>query len=155
MINARAIDKIARHVDDAVNKGARVVAGGKRLTTLGPNYYAPTVLADATSDMQLSCEETFGPVVPLFRFDDEEQAIRAANDTPFGLASYFYSNDVRRIDRVARQLEAGIVGINEGALASEAAPFGGVKESGYGREGSKYGLDDYLSIKYLCQGGLE
>jgi succinate-semialdehyde dehydrogenase/glutarate-semialdehyde dehydrogenase len=155
MINARAVDKIARHVDDAVSKGARVLAGGKRLTTLGPNYYAPTVLADATSAMQLSCEETFGPVVPLFRFDDEAQAIRAANDTPFGLASYFYSQDVRRIDRVARQLEAGIVGINEGALASEAAPFGGVKESGYGREGSKYGLDDYLSIKYLCQGGLE
>jgi succinate-semialdehyde dehydrogenase / glutarate-semialdehyde dehydrogenase len=155
MINARAIDKIARHVDDAVSKGARVLTGGKRLTALGPNYYAPTVLADASSAMQLSCEETFGPVVPLFRFDDEAQAIHAANDTPFGLASYFYSQDVRRIDRVARQLEAGIVGINEGALASEAAPFGGVKESGYGREGSKYGLDDYLSIKYLCQGGLE
>jgi succinate-semialdehyde dehydrogenase/glutarate-semialdehyde dehydrogenase len=155
MINARAIDKIARHVDDAVSRGARVLTGGKRLTELGPTYFAPTVLADATPDMQLSCEETFGPVVPLFRFDDEEQALRAANDTPFGLASYFYSQDVRRIDRVARQLEAGIVGINEGALASEAAPFGGVKESGYGREGSKYGLDDYLSIKYLCQGGLE
>ncbi|KAA1011384.1 NAD-dependent succinate-semialdehyde dehydrogenase [Paraburkholderia panacisoli] len=155
MINARAIDKIARHVDDAVSKGARVLAGGKRLTALGSNYYAPTVLADATSTMQLSCEETFGPVVPLFRFDDEAQAIRAANDTPFGLASYFYSQDIRRIDRVVRRLEAGIVGINEGALASEAAPFGGVKESGYGREGSKYGLDDYLSIKYLCQGGLE
>ncbi|ADG18523.1 NAD-dependent succinate-semialdehyde dehydrogenase [Paraburkholderia atlantica] len=155
MINARAIDKIARHVDDAVSRGARVLTGGKRLTELGPNYYAPTVLADATPDMQLSCEETFGPVVPLFRFDDEAEAIRAANDTPFGLASYFYSQDVRRIDRVARALEAGIVGINEGALASEAAPFGGVKESGYGREGSKYGLDDYLSIKYLCQGGLE
>jgi succinate-semialdehyde dehydrogenase/glutarate-semialdehyde dehydrogenase len=155
MINARAIDKIARHVDDAVSRGARVLTGGKRLPELGPTYYAPTVLADATPDMQLSCEETFGPVVPLFRFEDEAEAIRAANDTPFGLASYFYSQDVRRIDRVARQLEAGIVGINEGALASEAAPFGGVKESGYGREGSKYGLDDYLSIKYLCQGGLE
>jgi succinate-semialdehyde dehydrogenase/glutarate-semialdehyde dehydrogenase len=155
MINARAIDKIARHVDDAVSRGARVLTGGKRLPELGPNYYAPTVLADASPDMQLSCEETFGPVVPLFRFDHEAEAIHAANDTPFGLASYFYSQDVRRIDRVARQLEAGIVGINEGALASEAAPFGGVKESGYGREGSKYGLDDYLSIKYLCQGGLE
>ncbi|MFP4902571.1 aldehyde dehydrogenase family protein, partial [Paraburkholderia sp. BR14261] len=104
--------------------------------------------------MQLSCEETFGPVVPLFRFDDEAEAIRAANDTPYGLAAYFYSQDVRRIDRVARQLVAGIVGINEGALASEAAPFGGVKDSGYGREGAKYGLDDYLCIKYLCQGGL-
>ncbi|WP_028206446.1 NAD-dependent succinate-semialdehyde dehydrogenase [Paraburkholderia nodosa] len=155
MINERAIDKITRHVDDAVSRGARVLTGGKRLAELGPNYYAPTVLADATPDMHMSCDETFGPVVPLFRFDDEAEAIGAANDTLFGLASYFYSQDVRRIDRVARQLEAGIVGINEGILASEAAPFGGVKESGYGREGSKYGLDDYLSIKYLCQGGLE
>ena len=155
MINARAVEKIERHVNDAVKRGARVLTGGKRMTELGPNYYAPTVLADATPDMQLSCEETFGPVVPLFRFDEEEQAIRAANDTPFGLAAYFYSQDLRRIDRVSRLLEAGLVGINEGALSSEAAPFGGVKESGYGREGSKYGLDDYLSIKYLCQGGLE
>jgi succinate-semialdehyde dehydrogenase/glutarate-semialdehyde dehydrogenase len=155
MINARAVEKIERHVDDAVRHGARVLTGGKRLAQIGPNYYAPTVLADATPEMQLSCEETFGPVVPLFRFDDEAEAIRAANDTPFGLASYFYSQNAKRIDRVSRLLEAGIVGINEGALASEAAPFGGVKESGYGREGSKYGLDDYLSIKYLCQGGLE
>ena len=155
MINARAVEKIERHVKDAVKHGARLLTGGKRMTDLGPNYYAPTVLADATPDMQLSCEETFGPVVPLFRFDEEEQAIRAANDTPFGLAAYFYSQDLRRIDRVSRLLEAGLVGINEGALSSEAAPFGGVKESGYGREGSKYGLDDYLSIKYLCQGSLE
>ncbi|BAN26715.1 NAD-dependent succinate-semialdehyde dehydrogenase [Caballeronia insecticola] len=155
MINARAVEKIERHVNDAVQRGARVLTGGKRVAERGPNYYAPTVLADATPDMQLSCEETFGPVVPLFRFDDEQQAIRAANDTPFGLAAYFYSQDVRRIDRVSRLLEAGLVGINEGAIASEAAPFGGVKESGYGREGSKYGLDDYLSIKYLCQGNLE
>jgi succinate-semialdehyde dehydrogenase/glutarate-semialdehyde dehydrogenase len=154
MINARAVDKIARHVDDAVSRGARVLTGGRRLAELGPHFYAPTVLADASADMQLSCEETFGPIAPLFRFDEEADAIRAANDTPFGLASYFYSQDLRRIERVARALEAGIVGINEGALASEAAPFGGVKESGYGREGSKYGLDDYLSIKYLCQGGL-
>jgi succinate-semialdehyde dehydrogenase/glutarate-semialdehyde dehydrogenase len=154
MINAKAIDKIARHVDDAVQRGARVLTGGKRLDELGPNYYAPTVLADATADMQLNCEETFGPVLPLFRFDDEQEAIAAANDTAYGLAAYFYSQDMRRIDRVARRLETGIVGINEGALASEAAPFGGVKESGYGREGSKYGLDDYLSIKYLCQGNL-
>ncbi|WP_028216991.1 NAD-dependent succinate-semialdehyde dehydrogenase [Paraburkholderia oxyphila] len=154
MINARAVEKIARHVDDAVSRGARVLTGGKRLSELGANWYAPTVLAHATSAMMLSCEETFGPVVPLFRFDDEAEVIRAANDTPYGLAAYFYSEDMRRIERVARLLEAGIVGINEGAFASEAAPFGGVKESGYGREGSKYGLDDYLSIKYLCQGGL-
>ncbi|SAK81023.1 NAD-dependent succinate-semialdehyde dehydrogenase [Caballeronia ptereochthonis] len=155
MINARAVEKIERHVNDALRRGARALTGGQRLSGLGANYYAPTVLIDATPDMQLSCEETFGPVVPLFRFDDEAQAIHAANDTPFGLASYFYSQDMRRIDRVSRLLEAGIVGINEGAISSEAAPFGGVKESGYGREGSKYGLDDYLSIKYLCQGGLE
>ncbi|KWH20557.1 NAD-dependent succinate-semialdehyde dehydrogenase [Burkholderia multivorans] len=155
MINARAVDKIARHVDDARERGARVLTGGKRLSALGPHYYAPTVLADATADMQLACEETFGPVVALFRFDTEAQAIDAANDTPYGLAAYFYTQDVRRIARVSAQLETGIVGINEGALASEAAPFGGVKESGYGREGSRYGLDDYLSIKYLCQGGLE
>jgi succinate-semialdehyde dehydrogenase/glutarate-semialdehyde dehydrogenase len=155
MINSRALDKIARHVDDALAHGARVLTGGKRLTELGPHYYAPTVLADATAAMQLNSEETFGPIVPLFRFDDEAEAVNAANDTPFGLAAYFYSEGVKRIDRVARALEAGIVGINEGAVASEAAPFGGVKESGYGREGSKYGLDDYLSIKYLCQGNLE
>ncbi|BCQ29677.1 NAD-dependent succinate-semialdehyde dehydrogenase (plasmid) [Caballeronia sp. NK8] len=155
MINARAVEKIERHVNDALAHGARALTGGKRLTELGPNYYAPTVLADATPDMQLSCEETFGPVVPLFRFDDEAEAIRAANDTPFGLAAYFYSQNLKRIDRVSRLLESGLVGINEGAISSEAAPFGGVKESGYGREGSKYGLDDYLSIKYLCQGGLE
>ncbi|WP_250490725.1 NAD-dependent succinate-semialdehyde dehydrogenase [Caballeronia sp. INML2] len=155
MINARAVDKIERHVKDALERGARALTGGKRLAELGPNYYAPTVLAGATPDMQLSCEETFGPVVPLFRFNDEAEAIRAANDTPFGLAAYFYSQNLKRIDRVSRLLEAGLVGINEGAISSEAAPFGGVKESGYGREGSKYGLDDYLSIKYLCQGGLE
>lgn len=154
MINARAVDKIERHVQDAVAHGARVLTGGKRLPEVGEHFYAPTVLADANDGMALCGEETFGPVVPLFRFVDEAEAVRAANDTPFGLASYFYTQDMRRIERVSRSLEAGIVGINEGALASEAAPFGGVKESGYGREGSKYGLDDYLSIKYLCQGGL-
>ncbi|MFM0729586.1 NAD-dependent succinate-semialdehyde dehydrogenase [Paraburkholderia sediminicola] len=155
MINERAIDKIARHVEDAVKHGAKVLTGGKRLTDLGPNYYAPTVLTDAREDMIFCCEETFGPVAPLFRFDDEADALRRANDTPFGLAAYFYTQDVRRINRVAGQLEAGVIGINEGAVSSEAAPFGGVKESGYGREGSKYGLDDYMSIKYLCQGGLD
>ncbi|MGF6416433.1 NAD-dependent succinate-semialdehyde dehydrogenase [Paraburkholderia sp. MM5482-R1] len=155
MINERAVDKIARHVEDALENGALVLTGGRRLTELGPHYYAPTVLGNATSSMVLCGEETFGPVVPLFPFDSEQEAVQAANDTPFGLASYFYSENMRRIERVSRALEAGIVGINEGALASESAPFGGVKESGYGREGSKYGLDDYLSIKYLCQGGLE
>ncbi|MGF6612205.1 succinate-semialdehyde dehydrogenase/glutarate-semialdehyde dehydrogenase [Paraburkholderia sp. WSM4175] len=155
MINERAVDKIARHVEDALENGALVLTGGRRLTELGPHYYAPTVLGNAASSMVLCGEETFGPVVPLFPFDSEQEAVQAANDTPFGLASYFYSENMRRIERVSSALEAGIVGINEGALASEAAPFGGVKESGYGREGSKYGLDDYLSIKYLCQGGLE
>ncbi|OAI60790.1 succinate-semialdehyde dehydrogenase [Ralstonia solanacearum] len=154
MINARAVDKIERHVQDAVAQGARVLTGGRRLPEVGAHFYAPTVLADANPSMALCGEETFGPVVPLFRFADEAEVVQVANDTPFGLAAYFYSQDMRRIDRVSRALEAGIVGINEGALASEAAPFGGVKESGYGREGSRYGLDDYLSIKYLCQGGL-
>lgn len=155
MINVRAVEKISRHVEDAVANGALVLTGAKCLPDLGPHYYAPTVLANATSEMLLCNEETFGPVVPLFAFDTEQEAIQAANDTPFGLASYFYSQDVRRIDRVSRALETGIVGINEGALASEAAPFGGVKDSGYGREGSKYGLDDYLTIKYMCQGELD
>ncbi|WP_321786248.1 NAD-dependent succinate-semialdehyde dehydrogenase [Burkholderia pyrrocinia] len=155
MINARAVDKIARHVDDAVSLGARVLTGGTRLPALGPHYYAPTVLDDAAPGMQLCGEETFGPVVALFPFDTEDEAVDAANDTPFGLAAYFYTQDARRIARVSARLETGIVGINEGALASEAAPFGGVKESGYGREGSRYGLDDYLSIKYLCEGGLD
>jgi succinate-semialdehyde dehydrogenase/glutarate-semialdehyde dehydrogenase len=157
MINARAIAKIASHVDDAVAKGAKVLTGGRRIRDEmadGPNYYAPTVLSGATPAMQLSCEETFGPVVPVFRFDTETDVIALANDTPFGLAAYFYTNDITRVWRMAEALEAGIVGINEGALAAEAAPFGGVKESGYGREGSRYGLDDYQHIKYLCQGGL-
>jgi len=157
MINARAVDKIERHVDDAVSKGARVACGGQRVRSdvaQGPNYYAPTVLVDATREMELSCEETFGPVVPIFRFKDEDEVVRLANDTPYGLAGYFYSNDVRRIWRVASALETGMVGINEGAIAAQAAPFGGVKESGYGREGSHWGLDDYMHTKYLCQGNL-
>ena len=154
MINARAVEKIERHVQDAVTKGAKVLIGGRCLADLGPNYYAPTVLVNADATMACNCEETFGPVVPITRFSDEAEVIAAANETPFGLAAYFYSNDVRRIWRVAEALETGIVGINEGALAAEAAPFGGVKESGYGREGSVHGLDDYLHIKYLCQGQL-
>jgi succinate-semialdehyde dehydrogenase/glutarate-semialdehyde dehydrogenase len=154
MINARAVEKIERHVQDAVAKGAKVLTGGRRLVDLGPNYYAPTVLVNADATMACSCEETFGPVVPITRFVSEAEVVAAANDTPFGLAAYFYSTDVRRIWRVAEALETGIVGINEGALAAEAAPFGGVKASGYGREGSVHGLDDYLHIKYVCQGQL-
>ena len=118
----------------------------------GPHYYAPTVLAGVTPDMALFNEETFGPVVPLIRFREEKDVVHQANDTPYGLAAYFYSRDIGRIWRVADRLEAGIVGINEGMLASEAAPFGGIKESGYGREGSRYGLDDYMHTKYLCTG---
>ena len=154
MINARAVEKIDRHVQDAVAKGAKVLTGGARLTQLGANYYAPTVLINADATMVCACEETFGAVAPLTRFTTEDDVIAAANDTPFGLAAYFYSQDVRRIWRVAEALETGIVGINEGALAAEAAPFGGVKESGYGREGSVHGLDDYLHTKYVCQGQL-
>jgi succinate-semialdehyde dehydrogenase / glutarate-semialdehyde dehydrogenase len=158
MINARAVEKIERHVNDAVRRGAKVLAGGRRLQEEGSaalgNYYAPTVLANATREMQLASEETFGPVVPLFRFESEDEVVSDANDTPYGLAAYFYARDIARIWRLADRLEAGIVGINEGVLASEAAPFGGIKESGYGREGSRYGLDDYMHTKYLCHGQL-
>jgi succinate-semialdehyde dehydrogenase/glutarate-semialdehyde dehydrogenase len=152
MINARAVDKIDRHVRNALERGARVVVGGNRLASLGPNYYSPTVLTGADATMACACEETFGPVVPVTRFETEAEVIAAANATPYGLAAYFYSRDVRRIWRVAEALEAGLVGVNEGALAAEAAPFGGVKESGYGREGSVHGLDEYMHFKYLCQG---
>ena len=151
MINGRAVDKIERHVQEAVAAGARIVVGGARRPELGANYFSPTVLVEVNAAMVCSCEETFGPVVPITRFADEAEVVAAANDTPFGLAAYFFSRDVQRIWRVAEALETGIVGINEGALAAEAAPFGGVKESGYGREGSRYGLDDYLHTKYLCQ----
>ena len=154
MINARAVDKIERHVRDAIERGARVVVGGERLGRLGRNYFAPTLLTGADATMACACEETFGPVVAVTRFNDEQEVIAAANATPYGLAGYFYSQDVRRIWRVAEALETGLVGINEGAVAAEAAPFGGVKESGYGREGSVHGLDDYMQLKYVCQGQL-
>lgn len=154
MINARAVDKILRHIDDAVARGARIVTGGRALDALGPHFVQPTVLVNADATMACACEETFGPVVPITRFADEVTVITAANETPFGLAAYFYAQDVRRIWRLVDALECGIVGVNEGALAAEAAPFGGVKASGYGREGSVHGLDDYLSWKYVCQGQL-
>jgi succinate-semialdehyde dehydrogenase / glutarate-semialdehyde dehydrogenase len=157
MINARAIEKIERHVADAVQQGARVLVGGQRVRNAqadGPHYYAPTVLEGVTREMLVFREETFGPVVPLFEFSDEAEAIAAANDTPFGLAAYVFTRDLKRLARVASRLETGILGLNEGAFASEAAPFGGVKESGYGREGSQHGLDDYQQFKYLCQGAL-
>ncbi|TXS89916.1 NAD-dependent succinate-semialdehyde dehydrogenase [Parahaliea maris] len=157
MINGRAIEKIERHVRDALDQGATLITGGHSVRNEiadGPFYYAPTILGDAKESMTLHCEETFGPLVPLFRFTDEADVINRANDTSYGLAAYFYSQDPARIWRVSGQLEAGVIGINEGVFASEVAPFGGIKESGYGREGSHYGLDDYLQFKYLCQGNL-
>ena len=153
LIDQAGIEKVEEHVADAVKKGARVILGGKR-HALGGTFYEPTVLADVTTQMKLAREETFGPVAPLFRFATERQAIDMANDTEFGLAAYFYGRDIARIWRVAEALDYGIVGINEGIISTEVAPFGGVKESGIGREGSKYGIEDYLEIKYLCLGGM-
>lgn len=155
MINRRALDKIAAHVADAVERGAEPLCGGRQPHSAASTYYQPTVLSGASHDMLLAREETFGPVVALFRFATEDEVVAAANDTPFGLAAYFYARDISRVWRVAERLETGIVGINEGALAAESAPFGGVKDSGYGREGSRYGLDDYMHTKYLCLGGIK
>jgi succinate-semialdehyde dehydrogenase/glutarate-semialdehyde dehydrogenase len=153
LIEEKAVAKVEEHVRDAVSKGAKVVVGGKRIEGAG-SFYAPTVLTGIRSDMLVMHEETFGPVAPLMKFDTEEEVIRLANATEFGLASYFYTRDVGRAWRVAEGLESGIVGINEGIISTEVAPFGGVKESGIGREGSKYGLEEYLEIKYLCYGGV-
>jgi succinate-semialdehyde dehydrogenase/glutarate-semialdehyde dehydrogenase len=153
LIDDKAVKKVEEHIADAVGKGARVIAGGKR-HALGGTFFEPTILADVTTQMAVAREETFGPVAPLFRFGTDEDAVRLANDTEFGLASYFYSRDISRVWRVAEQLEYGIVGINTGIISTEVAPFGGVKESGIGREGSKYGIEDFLVIKYLCMGGI-
>jgi succinate-semialdehyde dehydrogenase/glutarate-semialdehyde dehydrogenase len=153
LINAAAIDKVEEHVRDALAKGARVVTGGKR-HDLGGNFFEPTVLADVPSSALVFQEETFGPLAPLIRFETEAEAIAMANDSEFGLAAYFYSRDIGRVTRVAEALEAGIVGANEGLISTEVAPFGGVKSSGLGREGSKYGIEDYLEIKYVCLGGI-
>jgi succinate-semialdehyde dehydrogenase/glutarate-semialdehyde dehydrogenase len=154
LINEAAVCKVERHISDALEHGGRVVCGGKRHEK-GGTFFEPTIIADVTADMAVAREETFGPVAPLFRFHSEEEAIRMANDTPYGLAAYFYSRDVGRIWRVAEALEYGMVGINEGILSTEVAPFGGVKESGLGREGSKYGIDEFVEVKYLCMGGLD
>ncbi len=155
LIEEAALVKVQRHVDDAVAKGARVMTGGKRLTNLGSGqFFEPTVVADATADMLCAREETFGPFAPVFKFNTEQEAIDAANNTEFGLASYFYSRDVGRIFRVSEALEYGMVGINVGILATEHVPFGGVKQSGLGREGSHHGMDDYVEIKYLCVGDI-
>jgi succinate-semialdehyde dehydrogenase/glutarate-semialdehyde dehydrogenase len=153
LVEASAVAKVEEHIADALAKGAKLVEGGKR-HALGGLFFEPTVLTDVTSDMMVAREETFGPLAPLFRFKTDEEAVAMANDTEFGLASYFYSRDVGRIFRVAEALEAGMVCVNSGILSNEVSPFGGVKQSGLGREGSKYGLDDYLEIKYLCLAGL-
>lgn len=153
LINEQAVKKVEQHIADAVSKGARVLLGGKR-HALGHSFFEPTVLADVTPAMQVAREETFGPMAPLFRFKTDEEAVALANDTEFGLASYFYSRDIGRIWRVAEGLESGMVGINTGLISNEVAPFGGVKQSGLGREGSHFGIDDYLVVKYLCMGGI-
>ncbi len=154
LIDMNAVEKVEEHIEDAVSKGARIVTGGKR-HALGRTFFEPTILADVTPAMKVAREETFGPVAPLFRFTDEAEAIRMANDTEFGLAAYFYSEGINRVWRVSAALEYGIVGINTGIISTEVAPFGGVKSSGLGREGSKYGIEDYLEIKYLCMGGVK
>jgi succinate-semialdehyde dehydrogenase/glutarate-semialdehyde dehydrogenase len=153
LINQAGLAKVEAHVSDALAKGARAITGGKR-HALGHTFFEPTVLIDASAGMRLAAEETFGPVAPLFRFKEEEEALRFANGTPYGLAAYFYTRDVARVWRVTEKLEFGIVGVNEGIVASEVAPFGGVKESGLGREGSRHGLDEYLEMKYMFLGGL-
>ena len=153
LIDMNAVTKVEEHITDAVGKGARVTVGGKR-HALGGSFFEPTVIADVTTKMLISAEETFGPVAPLFRFETDEEAIQMANDTPFGLAAYFYSRDIGRVWRISEALEYGIVGINTGLISTEVAPFGGMKESGNGREGSKYGIEDYLEIKYLCMAGV-
>jgi succinate-semialdehyde dehydrogenase / glutarate-semialdehyde dehydrogenase len=153
LIDRAAVLKVEEQIGDAVAKGARIACGGKRLGSAG-YFFEPTVLLDATTDMLIAQEETFGPVAPLFVFTDDHEAVALANDTPYGLAAYFYSRDIGRIWRTAEALEYGMVGINTGRMSSEAAPFGGVKESGIGREGSKYGIEEYLELKYLCLGGL-
>ena len=154
LIDAKAVAKVQEHISDAVAKGARVLAGGKP-HALGGLFFEPTVLSGVNTGMKVTREETFGPVAPLFRFNTEAEAIQMANDTEFGLASYFYGRDIGRIWRVAEALEYGIVGINTGLISTEVAPFGGVKESGIGREGSKYGIEDFLVIKYMCIGGID
>jgi succinate-semialdehyde dehydrogenase/glutarate-semialdehyde dehydrogenase len=153
LIDDKAVEKVESHIADATSKGAQVLVGGAR-HALGGRFFQPTILTGVTPAMAVAREETFGPVAPLFRFNNEAEAIALANDTEFGLAAYFYGRDIGRIWRVAEALEYGIVGINTGIISTEVAPFGGVKESGLGREGSKYGIEEFLEIKYLCMGGI-
>ena len=153
LIDAKAVAKVEEHVADALAKGGRLLAGGKR-HALGNGFFEPTIIADVTNDMRVATEETFGPLAPLFRFKTDDEVIALANNTEFGLAAYFYSRDIGRIWRVAEGLETGMVGVNTGLISNEIAPFGGVKQSGLGREGSTYGIEDYLVIKYICMGGI-
>jgi succinate-semialdehyde dehydrogenase/glutarate-semialdehyde dehydrogenase len=153
LIDMAALEKVEEHIADAVAKGARIILGGKR-HELGGSFFQPTILSDVTQDMLVAREETFGPLAPLFRFTTDAEAIRMANDTEFGLASYFYTRDINRVWKVAEALEYGMVGINTGLVSTEVAPFGGMKESGIGREGSKYGIEEFIEVKYLCMGGI-
>ncbi len=154
LIDEKAANNVCDFIDDAVAKGAKVALGGGR-SDLGGSFVLPTILTDVSRDMRVFSEEIFGPVAPVFKFDTEAEVVEMANDTEFGLAAYFYSRDIGRVWRVAEQLEYGIVGVNEGVVSNEMAPFGGVKESGSGREGSKYGMDDYMVMKYICMGGID
>jgi succinate-semialdehyde dehydrogenase/glutarate-semialdehyde dehydrogenase len=154
LIDMAAVEKVEEHIQDAVDKGAKVIQGGKR-HELGGSFFEPTVIANVNTQMKVAREETFGPLAPLFRFETDDEAVQLANDTEFGLAAYFYSRDIGRIWRVAEQLEYGIVGINTGIISTEVAPFGGMKESGIGREGSHYGLDEFMEVKYMCMGDVD
>jgi succinate-semialdehyde dehydrogenase/glutarate-semialdehyde dehydrogenase len=153
LINAKAVAKVAELIGDAVGQGAHVETGGKP-HALGGTWFEPTVLSGMQASMRLAHEEAFGPVAPVFRFKDEAEVIRLANDTRYGLMAYFYARDISRIWHVLEELQFGMVGINEGLISTELAPFGGIKESGFGREGSKYGIDEYVELKYACFGGL-
>jgi len=154
LIDMAALQKVEDQIKDAQDKGARLLTGGSR-HPLGKTFFEPTVLSDVTEDMIIAREETFGPVAPILRFKSEEESIRMANNTPYGLAAYLFTNDIRRVWRVTEALEYGMIGINTGIMSNEVAPFGGMKQSGFGREGSKYGIEEYLEIKYLCMGGLD
>lgn len=157
LINAKGVQKVQEHVEDALNQGARIafqLESDDALVNDGDNFFKPTILADVTPSMRCSYEETFGPIAPLIRFSTESEVIELANDTSAGLAAYFYTKDLGRSFRVTEALEYGMVGVNEGILSTEVAPFGGIKESGSGREGSKYGMDDYLEVKYALMGGI-
>jgi succinate-semialdehyde dehydrogenase / glutarate-semialdehyde dehydrogenase len=153
LIDTAGLEKVEQHIADALSLGARLVAGGRR-HALGGTFFEPTILADVTPAMLVAREETFGPVAPLFRFRTEQEAIELANDTEFGLCAYFYSRDIARVWRVAEAIESGIIGINTGIISTAVAPFGGVKESGIGREGSRYGIEEFIEMKYLCIGGI-